>query len=157
MCQITEVEYLSNEREIDFLKLIEQLANVGLEGSKFIIEKLRLSQEMTDINDELLGTIGQLKEIVWMVGSKIGSVREALAMVRNYSSLIPKWVATINDLVIKEDQAIAVNKILRVAGYTANIGFLDEDKLVTMMDSLKKNDGKVTLFKTKNKVKTSWG
>merc|ERR1712228_1026312 len=74
-------------------------------------------------------------------------------MVRNYSNLIPKWVATINDLVIREDQAIAVNKILRVAGYTVNIGFLDEDKLVTMMESLKNNDGKVTLFKTKNKVK----
>ena len=83
MCQIKEVEYLSNEREIYFLKLIEQLDNVGLEGSKFIIEKLRLSKEMTDINDELLGTIGQLKERVWMVGSKIGSVREAVEMVRN--------------------------------------------------------------------------
>jgi len=41
---------------------------------------------------------------------------------------------------------------LRVAGYTANIGFINEDNLVQMMESLKKKDGKVTLFKTKNKV-----
>ena len=108
---------------------------------------------MTDINDELLEAIAQIKEIVEMVRCKIGSVREGVELVRNYSNLIPKWVATINELVIREDQAIALNKILKVAGYTVNIGLLDEDKLVAMMDSLKENDGKVTLFQSKHKVK----
>ena len=153
MCQITDVQYRSEEREIDFLKLIEQLASVGIEGSKFIIEKVQLNKKMTDINDESLETIAQIKEIVEMVRCKIGSVREGVELVRNYSNLIPKWVATINELVIREDQAIALNKILKVAGYTVNIGLLDEDKLVAMMDSLKENDGKVTLFQSKHKVK----
>ena len=40
-----------------------------------------------------------------------------------------------------------------MAGYTANIGFINEDNLVQMMESLKKKEGKVTLFKTKNKVR----
>ena len=74
MCQITDVQYRTEEREIDFLKLIEQLAIVGIEGSKFIIEKVELNRKMTDINDELLETIAQIKEIVEMVRCKIGSV-----------------------------------------------------------------------------------
>ena len=123
-----------------------------MEGSSFIIERLTLSQEMTDINDGLLGNIIQLKEIVWMVGSKISSVRQALELVRNHSDLIPKWIAKINELVIPEEQAKAINKILKIAGYTANIAFITEDNLVQMMESLKNKDGKVTLFKTKNRV-----
>ena len=91
MCQITQVEYRSKEREIDFLRLLEQLAKIGLEGSTFVIERLMLSQEMTEINDGLLQKIIDLKEIVWMVNSKIRSVRQGVELVRNYSDFISKW------------------------------------------------------------------
>ena len=41
MCQVTQVEYRSKEKEIDFLRLLEQLAKIGLEGSTFICEKVK--------------------------------------------------------------------------------------------------------------------
>ena len=47
MCQVTEVEYRKKEKEIDFLRLLEQLSRIGLEGSIFICEKVQLNQEMT--------------------------------------------------------------------------------------------------------------
>ena len=55
-------------------------------------------------------------------------------------------------LVIPEEQAKAIGKGLKIAGYTANIAFITEDNLVQMMESLKNKDGKVTLFMTKGRV-----
>ena len=79
------MEYRSKEKEIDFLRLLEQLSRIGLEGSIFVCEKVQLSQEMTEINEALLDKIGALKDIVWMVNSKIKSVRTAVELVRSYS------------------------------------------------------------------------
>ena len=55
-------------------------------------------------------------------------------------------------MVIPEEQAKAIGKGLKIAGYTANIAFITEDNLVQMMESLKNKDGKVTLFMTKGRV-----
>ena len=107
---------------------------------------------MTEINKALLDKIGDLKDIVWMVNSKIKSVREGVELVRSYSDSIAKWTSKINELVIPENQAKSMGKNLRISGYTANIVNITEDNLVHMMDSLKEKDGKVTLFMTKDKV-----
>ena len=92
---------------------------------------------MTDINDGLLEKIIELKDIVWMVSSKIRSVRQGVELVRNYRDFISKWTSKINELVIPEEQAKAIGKGLKIAGYTANIVYITEDNLVHMMDSLK--------------------
>ena len=107
---------------------------------------------MTEINEALLDKIGDLKDIVWMVNSKIKSVREGVELVRSYSDYIAKWTSKINELVIPENQAKSMGKSLKISGYTANIVMITEDNLVHMMDSLKKKDTKVTLFMTKKKI-----
>ena len=71
MCQATGVEYRIKEKEIDILQLLEQLAKIGLQGSKFICEKVKMSQEMNTINETLMEKIGELKDIVWMVNFKL--------------------------------------------------------------------------------------
>ena len=45
---------------------------------------------MTEINEALLDKIGELKDIVWMVNSKLKSVRTAVELVRSYSENIAK-------------------------------------------------------------------
>ena len=65
------------KKEIDFLQLLEQLAKMGLEGSKFICEKVKMCQEMNEINETLLDKIGELKDIVWMVNSKLKSEKNS--------------------------------------------------------------------------------
>ena len=152
MCQITEVEYRSKEKEINFLRLLEQLSRIGLEGSTFICEKVLLSQEMTEINEALLDKIGELKDIVLMVNSKLKSVRTAVELVRSYSENIAKWTSKINELVISDNQTKSMGKRLKVSGYTSNIVTITEDNLVTMMDSLKRKETKVALFMSNKKV-----
>ena len=66
---------MAKEKEINFFELLEQLVKLGLQGSKFICEKVTMSQEMNTINETLLGKIEELKEIVWQVNCKLRSVR----------------------------------------------------------------------------------
>ena len=55
MYQVTGLEYRTKEKEIDFFQLLEQLAKIGLQSSKFICEKVTMSQEINTINEALLG------------------------------------------------------------------------------------------------------
>ena len=111
---------------------------MGLEGSKFICEKVKLSQEINEINEKLLDKIGELKDIVWMVNSKLK---------------IANWTPKINQLVIPENQAKTIGKELKISGYTPTIMMITEDSLVTMLDSLKRKETKVVLFMTNKKLK----
>merc|ERR1712079_330114 len=131
---------------------LEQFSRLGLEGSIFICERVQLSQEMTKINEALLDKIGALKDIVWMVNSKIKSVRTAVELVRSYSENIAKWTSKINELVISENQAKSMGKRLKISGYTANIVMITEDNVVTMMDSLKRKETKVAVFMSNKKI-----
>ena len=71
---------MTKEKEINFFELLEQMVRLGLQGSKFICEKVKLSQEMNEVNESLLEKIGDLKEIVWQVNCKLKSVREAVQL-----------------------------------------------------------------------------
>ena len=75
ICQTTEVQCMAKERDINFFELLEQLVRLGMQGSKFICEKVKQSQEMNEINETLLGAIEDLKNIVWQVNCKLRSVR----------------------------------------------------------------------------------
>ena len=62
------------------------MGNIGLQGAKFICEKMELSQEMDMVvNDSLLHRIEELKGIVWQVNCKLKTVREAVQLVKKYS------------------------------------------------------------------------
>ena len=62
---------MAKERDINFFELLEQLVRLGMQGSKFICEKVKQSQEMNEINEALLGGIEDLMEIVWQVNCKL--------------------------------------------------------------------------------------
>ena len=64
MCAATGVEYIKKEKEINFFEPLEQLVRIGLQGAKFICEKVKQSQKMDVINDSLLERIEDLKGII---------------------------------------------------------------------------------------------
>ena len=78
MCQATGIEYMAEEKEINFFELLEQLVKLGLQGSKFICEKVKLSHEINSIYESLLEKKMTLREIVWQVNCKLKSVRETV-------------------------------------------------------------------------------
>ena len=63
------------KKEIDFLQLLEQLAKMGLEGSKFICEKVKMCQEMNEINETLLEKIANLNQLEQRLNWKKVTVR----------------------------------------------------------------------------------
>ena len=65
---------------------------------------------MNEINETLLDKIGKLKDIVWMVNSKLKSVRTTVELVRSYSETITNWISRINQLVIPENQEKQLEK-----------------------------------------------
>jgi len=73
MCLATGVEFMGKEKEINFFKLLEELVKIGLQGAKFICEKVKLNQELDIANDLLLETIEELKGIAWQVNTKLKS------------------------------------------------------------------------------------
>jgi len=133
--------------------MLEQLAKMGLQGSKFICEKVKMSQEMNLINETLLDKIGELKDIVWMVNCKLKSVRAAVELEKSYSETVATWTLKINELVIPENYAKTIGRELRISGYTPPIIMITEDSLVTMLDSFKGKEKTVVVFMTKKKVK----
>ena len=57
------------------------MVKIGLQGAKFICEKVKLNQEMDKVNDLLLDTFEELKGIVWQVNTKLKTKREAVQSV----------------------------------------------------------------------------
>ena len=152
MCEATGVEYMKKEKEINFFELLEQLPRIGLQGSKFICEKVKLSQEMNVINDSPLEKIEDLKEIVWQVNCKLKSVREAVQLEKSYSESVTAWTAKINQLIISENYAKTIGRELRIAGYTTPVMQITENDLVTVLNSFKGNEYKVVLFMNQKRV-----
>ena len=123
---------MAKEREINFFELLENLLKLGMNGSTFICEKVKLSQEMNELNEALLGIIDELTEIVWRVNCRLKSVRQAVQLERGYSETELAWTDNINKLVISENHARTIARELRVAAYTTSVMKMTEDILVTM-------------------------
>ena len=82
---------MPKEREINFFELLENLLKLGMNGLTFIYEKVKLSQEMNELNEALLGIIDELKEIIWRVNCRLKSLRQAVQLERGYSETVLAW------------------------------------------------------------------
>ena len=102
---VTGVEFREKEKEINLFELLDGLAKTGLQGAKFICEKVKLSQEMSTINNLLLESIGELQGIVWQVNTKIKTRIQAVTLAKKYSNTIIAWTKKINEVFLSEDDA----------------------------------------------------
>ena len=123
-------------KTIDFSRVIDGLIELGLAGVQFLCTKVKQSIEMARINNELLDSIGNLKDIVWQVDMIIKSKRETILMRQAYANAIASWTKKINELRITHKMAKESATCFRVAGYTNPVEDMEEGLLCNMMDSV---------------------
>ena len=63
MCEITKIDYLENEQDIDFTNLIDRLVEMSLEGAGFLCTKMTQSIKMNKSNHTMLTVLENLSEI----------------------------------------------------------------------------------------------
>ena len=90
---------------------------------------------MAKINNELLDSIGSLKEIVWQVNMIIKSKRDAILLRQVYAKCISSWTKKINERRITRKIAKENATCFRLAGYTNPVENMEEDLLVNLLES----------------------
>ena len=143
---------MSKEKEINQFELLERLITLGRNGTEIICAKVKLSQELNEINQTLLDKIDELKDISWRVNCKLRSVRQAVILEREYSDIVLAWTDKINQVVMTENQAKKVENELKIAGYITPVLKMTETNLLLMLDSFKTGKYNIILYTANRKV-----
>ena len=97
---------------------MENLINLGLKGADFICKKIEAYYELVNASDDLQTNINDLRQIVSKINTRRKTKRDAVNLVKKYSSSIATWNKTINKLVMDEKLIPEMGPLLKLAGYS---------------------------------------
>ena len=83
------------KRDINFYQLLENLINLGLKGADFICKRIEAYYDLVNASEDLQTNINDLGQIVSKVNTRRKTKRDAVNLVKNYSSSIAMWNNTI--------------------------------------------------------------
>ena len=153
MCAVTKVQYTDPERDIDLIRLLVNLIDLGISGAEKMCSIMNAYFELVTIADNLDSDIENLKTIIKKVNTKRKTRRDAKVLADSYANGIIMWESTTNNAIIDETKINEYVPLLKLAGYTGAVMHWDEKEFIAVLSSFKTDKLDVTLFSLEERLR----